>query len=375
MAIVTRYFSTAAAGAGDATTWANRAAFYTGGAFAAVITGFSFAGSDSLLCYVGPGTYSTASSQLSVTPSVANPLFIHGCDSSGNPLTPPDPDWRSCQAPWDDSSLPVVSWNGNVNVFPNANYFCRLMKFASTGVTSRALLSSVLDWCSITASANNSASHLGSDMTNCIVSITSTTYNAAWDGANATALTLYNCRFQGVTGSSGNRDGVITSGTTNQVSQTFSRIACFGHGGNGFADRTTTTVSRYLHLSESTFAGNGGSGIYLASTASQATARSIVNCQITGNAAYGIDAQSAARVALFNCRLRDNTSGNINGMGNYPTDLGIYTTDDSDANEYVDTGTGDYRIKNTATNVWGKAFGAGDQPPASGTAGYPRRAR
>lgn len=57
MAIVIRYFSTASAGSGDGTTWADRAVFFTGGAYSTVLTNFDFSGSDTLHCYLGPGTY------------------------------------------------------------------------------------------------------------------------------------------------------------------------------------------------------------------------------------------------------------------------------------------------------------------------------
>ena len=70
MAIVTRYFSTASAGAGDGTTWANRAILFTGGAWSTVITGFAFNGSDSMVARIGPGTYT-------VTVGMASGLFAN----------------------------------------------------------------------------------------------------------------------------------------------------------------------------------------------------------------------------------------------------------------------------------------------------------
>ncbi len=88
MATVTRYFSTAGAGTADGTSWANRAALFSGGAWSTVITGFNFTGSDSLECRIGPGSYtitaSLASGLFANAPTVSNPLILQGCDSSGS---------------------------------------------------------------------------------------------------------------------------------------------------------------------------------------------------------------------------------------------------------------------------------------------------
>ena len=99
----------------------------------------------------------------------------------------------------------------------------------------------------------------------------------------------------------------------------------------------------------------------LNSTASQTFYHELKGNMITGCGAYGIDGQSAARALVSDNRLRDNTSGNINGLGNYPTGLNNYTTDSDDATEYVNTATGDYRIKYGCA-IWGQGYGAGDEP-------------
>lgn len=105
---------------------------------------------------------------------------------------------------------------------------------------------------------------------------------------------------------------------------------------------------------------NGGTGIECDVTAAQGRILSIAQCLLTGNGGYGVDGKSG-RVYLCGNRLRDNTSGNITSMGNYPTDLNNYVTDSDDATEYVDAANDDYRIKLGST-IHGKGYGAGDQP-------------
>ena len=80
--------------------------------------------------------------------------------------------------------------------------------------------------------------------------------------------------------------------------------------------------------------------------------------------------QSEGRIWIVGNRLRDNGAGgtvNFSGLDDYPDTINNYTTDSADAVEYVSTGAnGDFRIKNTASLVWGKGFGAGDQPASGG---------
>ena len=146
MSIIVRYFSTSSAGAGDGTSWANRAALFTGGAWSTVITGFAFNGSDSMEARVGPGTYSItvalASGSFANPPTVTNPLIIHGADSSGNLLSPPDPDWTSNMADWDASSLPILDTSSNINTLNLAACYPRLLKFTASNSTTAFLRAS-----------------------------------------------------------------------------------------------------------------------------------------------------------------------------------------------------------------------------------------
>ena len=363
MAIVTRYFGVTSAGAADGTTWADRAALLTAGVWSPVLLTFNFAGSDSLVCRIGPGTH-TAAAALAAglfvsAPTLPNVLTMHGCDSSGNLLTPPDPDWVCAAPAWDDSGLPVIATTTNVATSSMASTLWRLIKFTASGRNGSMISTGVLDWCSFADSTNNSAAiaFAGCSATNCLVSMTGDAYEAAVSVSTTAAV---NCRLQGVTGSSGNRYGLRNTGNS-VIFWAADHCTIFGFGGPGVA-HTSATATHAAGVRSSTIINNGGSGILLPATASQTTQYQIRNCVLSGNGAFGVDAQSAANTWLVNNRYRDNTSGPTNGMGNYP-EFDAYTTDTDDATEFVDASGLDFRIKNSAAS-WGRGFGAGDQEGA-----------
>lgn len=365
MAIVTRYFGVTGAGAADGTTWADRAALFTGGAWSTVITGFSFAGSDSLVCRVGPGTHTVtvamASGLFASPPTAPNAVVFHGCDSSGNLLTIPDPDWCSARGAWDDSGLPIIATTTNVATSSLALALWRLIKFSASGRNGSMLSAGTLDWCSVADSTNNSAAigTGGPSLSNCMVSMTGASYEAAVSIGSQTAV---NCLLIGVAGSSGNRYGLRNSGSTTAF-WCAEKTTIRGFGGHGVA-HTSATATHASGLRSCTIVGNAGSGILLPATASQSNQYSVQNCLLAGNGAYGVDAQSEANAFLTNNRYRDNVSGATAGTDNYP-EFSAYTTDSDDATEFVNAAGGDYRIANDAA-TWGMGFGAGDEPAAAG---------
>jgi hypothetical protein len=380
MAIVTRYFSTTGNGAADGTTWNDRAALFSAGNWSTVITGFSFAGSDSLVCRIGPGSYtcsqSLASGLFANAPTAANPLFLHGCDSSGNLLTPPDADWMSCQPAWDDSGLAVIATTTNIATVNLSYLQLRLLKFTGSGRNGAVLTmnntGNNTEWCVVVNStANTSAVALtASKAYACVCSCTGSSYSRVIDAA-VSGLDIVNCRASGVTGSSGSRQGIVCSAVTGGVY--YSTV--YGVGGDGIAvSNALAGVLSQIH--RNTVANVGAVGILLPSTASQTNNLLVSHNMVTGCGTYGIDGQSAARVVLSHNRFRDNATANINGLGNYPTDLDNYTTDSDDSTEYVDaSSTFDFRVKNTA-GIWGGGYGAGDQPAsASGGAAGRRNMR
>lgn len=369
MAIVTRYFSTSAAGAGDGTSWADRAVLFTGGAWSAVITGFDFSSGDSMLAYVGPGTHTItaqlASGSFANPPAAGRPLIFHGCDSSGNALVPASPGWTAVEPAWDDSGLPVLATTTNIATLNLSNCSARLVKFTSTGRQGNvlALGTGTIDWCNVSNSqANTSAGcanvlHCSNSPLHCSGSSYATVLTVA-----SVEGTVRNSRVTGVAGSSGNRNGVDFPST--RATAGLSYISVGGIGINF----SSTNVNLVAAVSRCTVAACGSDGIRLPSTASQVNQCLISNNMITGNGGYGINAQSGARTFAANNRLRDNTSGNINGLDNFPTTFDNYTTDSDDATEYENTAGGDYRIKATAT-IWGQGYGVADAPASAGGGG------
>lgn len=371
MAIVTRYFGASSAGSGDGTSYANRAQLINAGVWSSVITSFNFSGSDSLLALCGPGTVTATAALTSGlfanAPSAANPLILHGCDGSGVQLTISDLGWISADTIWDDSGLPIITSTTNISTINLANCIVRFMKFTASGATSSSVVNTcaLADWISIVDSSNNASAFAVSNncakLSHSLISMTGAAYRA---GIVVTSTPhVHNCRVTGVTGSSGNRHGIEFSGSS--TGPTISRTTITGCGGDGIGNSSSSTGHAML-VRHCTIANIGGTGIKINSTAGQTAQYVIDGCMITGCGAYGIDAQSAGRVLLGATRLRDNTSGNINGLGNYPTDWDNYTTDSDDATEYVDTAGGDYRIKNTASLIWGKGYGVADQPASGG---------
>lgn len=367
MALVDAYFSTTSAGTGDGSSWANRAALFSAGNWSTVITGFDFT-SNSLRARVGPGNYTCAQSLASgiftvAGPSVATPIILHGCDSSGNLLSPADPDWVSAQ-PMDDSAFPVIATSTNIRTINSAFCLLRAVKLTASGSNGPVIVAcGAADWISvINSTANTSAAGISAftKLTNSMVSMTSSSYAYAIQALNNEVAK--NIRLVGVTGSSGNRRGVEYVGTTS-ISDLL-EMTIIGFGGDAVFS-TSTNIAQRFNLLRSVIANCSGNGVKPASTANQTQVHEIMGCMITGNGAYGIDAQSAARVLLAQSRLRNNTSGNLNGFGNYPTDLDINTSAGSDANEYVDSANGDYRIKNTSS-LWGQGYGVADQPASGG---------
>lgn len=374
MAIVTRYFSTTGAGSADGTSWANRAAFLSAGTPSTVITNFAFNGSDSLEIRIGPGTYTLttglATASFTNPPTAANPILLHGCDSSGNLLTPPDPNWTSDMPAWDDSGLPVLATTTNIQTLAPSNtnsWHARLLKFTASGRNGNINNNvAETDWCVVTnTTANTAAIAQGSSLriTNSVLSCTGSSYAQVLT-INSSAVD--NCRIVGVAGSSGNRDGIVSTATTTLWS--IQRTTIIAVGGRGVVN-TGASTGVTGHVGSCTIVNCGGTGIELPSTASQTSYTSLTRNYISGCGAggtgYGINAQSAAHVIATDNRLRDNATGDLNGFGNLPTTWGNYTTDSDDATEFVDSASGDYRIKSGAA-IYGSGYGVSEQVVSGG---------
>jgi hypothetical protein len=364
MAVVTRYFSTSSAGAGDGTTWADRAELLPSGGWSTVITGFDFA-TNGLLALIGPGTHACSqtlnNTLITTDPSAEFPLILHGCDSSGVPLAPPNAVWTSAQPTWDASGMPVIATTGNLAAVDQGASVVRLLKFTMSGATTNpGIRPHRVDWCIIEHSGSHtSAAGVSANfIANSSIVMTGTAYNTALIGSFSA-----NVRIEGnASASSGNRYGITASSANPQIQG----CTLLGHpGGAVVFTSASTSFSSYV-LNNMVLA--SGVGILLPSTASQSAMSHVVGNYIANCGTYGLDAQSGARVFSAGNRLRDNTSGNFNGFGNYPTTELNYTTDSDDASEFADSGAGDYRIAHDAA-IAGMGFGVSEEPAPGGGGG------
>ncbi len=371
MAIITKYYSTTGAGAADGSTWADRAQLVSGGTYHTSITQFAgFAGSDSLVCRIGPGTYSpTAVLQATsftgvggTAPTISNPIIFEGADSSGNAISPPDPNWTSDQPSWSDSSLPVIATTTNILTISGVNAVLRMLKFTSSA-RSGAVISTVytIDWCQILNSNSNAASQAAvtvSRITNSILSCTGSIYDAIFQASIAYAS---NNKFVGVAGSSGDRHGVEFTGSTSMFVIEGNTI--IGPGGAGvIINGSNVGVNSFCR--NNTIINCGSDGFQAQGTVGQNSPQAVTGNYISGCGGFGINYNASGFVLASDNRLRDNASGNFNGLGNWPTNLGNYTTDSNDATEFVNSGAGDYRIK-AGSAIYGSGYGVSEESSSS----------
>jgi hypothetical protein len=145
------------------------------------------------------------------------------------------------------------------------------------------------------------------------------------------------------------------------------RITVFGNAGGGLVNASTGVQARPVCF-ECTVADNQGNGIDYAGTSS--TLGVIESCMITGAHTNGINISGTNKAIIINCRIRDFTSAAITGNLDWsdPPLNGNTSASGTDADEYVDQASGDYRIK-YGSDYWGLGIGAGDEPAPAGGGG------
>lgn len=378
MAVVRRYFSTTAAGAGDGTTWADRAALLVSGEYNAIITGFDF-GVDALECYIGPGTYSRTqtinAALFSVTaPSRANGLILVACDASGDLWVPPDPQWTAAQPAWDSAGMPYFDDQSGV--------FCtvagvmlrglRVESWHGTGVIGNVGSAAVYsEWCIFTATGSASGV-IGArgNLRNCVVRCTGSQYQClVLHESGSNALGPHNVRAEGnPAASSGLRHG-IQSASGNLA--TPSRCVVIGTAGGGIA-HTNTGASAALACSGCIAYQCDGNGFATASTSVSNAQHMLIGCMAIGCGGYGVDMGQGPTV-IRNSRFRANTSGAYSSatLANGWDDGSNIVAAGDDSDEFVDAAGGDLRIKH-GSDLWGKGIGAGDEPAPAPTGGGTR---
>jgi hypothetical protein len=358
------------AGAGDGTTYADRAALFDSGNWSSVITEFDFT-ADSLVARIGPGTYTCAQTLMSTlfttVPNVVGPLVLHGCDSFGNLLSPSNPGWISAQPVDWESNLPVIATTTNIATINLPNTFLRLLKFTATETTTVQPLTAFVgaDWFIVELSASNTAAIAVASgslfrTSNFCVRMLGSSFSTA---LNYTGGALDNFRVEAAA-TSGNRRGL----SMNATNAFFCTRGCIIGCAEGVRSVSTST-SGQVHISKFTVV-NCGAAITGHSTANQLSTYTIRNCYVANNTGFGINT-NGSRVIIANNRLRNNSDGNFNTFGNYPTDMDSFTDAGTDAAEFVNAAAGDYRIK-YGSEYWGLGIGAGDEPAPAGGLGFNR---
>jgi len=137
-------------------------------------------------------------------------------------------------------------------------------------------------------------------------------------------------------------DGITTSGTTSLRIEKNTIIGCK----RGIVK---TNTGGAFDCFDNTIVGAAGDGIDIVTgTTVRCT---IIGNHITGCGGYGIDFNTSTCVKILAAnRFRDNTSGSVNGGGDYETATSWMriTSDDSDADDFADSGSGIYSLKSTA---------------------------
>lgn len=366
MAIVTRYFSTAAAGSGDGTSWANRALLFSSGNWSSVVTGFTFSGSDTLVGVFGPGSYTSsqtlASGLFSAAPSTTNRLFFRPCDSSGN-LVRPASGYKSDSGAITTTDMPFISHSGGrcINLANVAITGLRIEGSANDAVVAQLLS---IDNCYIASTGSGSSTSAAFrvySIKNSHLYCSGTSYSSVVLCDENIPLSVTNTRVQGVIGTASNRRGISIDAFAPSLYVTDSAILTVGGVGIYAAGQQAgdNIINNIVY-------GCGSHGIQVVRSTTSATgAAHVTGNVVVGNGGYGLNQSSSVGMLAHNNRLRDNASGNFNGFGNYPTDLDNYTTDADDAADFVNSGAGNYQIKSTAGFV-NRNIGVSQEVAASG---------
>jgi len=340
MALTKRYVTSAGAGAGtgllsdfsDAMSWA------------AMITDLNTPHAGYKYVVKGNVANTTTSTTLTGDGTTTSPIIIEGCFATeGDMLT----NGRNSDGTLNTTGFPVISYTGST------------ARFIASGANNL-----IIRCLTITAESSNLACHLGAgaEAQRCRL-VNSGTNSASYAvGGSAASIGVFDCDVE-----------TALTGTTAAVQFTGGfwhiegcRIKCAPGNGiscvaGGVAKNntiyectvgiaTTDTASAPLILNN-TIVNCTGNGIDIITGTTGLT--TIIGNSITGCGGYGIDFNSSTCVKRLGYnRFRDNTSGDINGGGdweegtsilNVTTDSGSTAT--NDAIDFTDVSNDDYSLK------------------------------
>ncbi|AMV31721.1 hypothetical protein VN12_16590 [Pirellula sp. SH-Sr6A] len=368
MAVVTRWFSTTSAGAGDGTSWADRAQLVSGATWSSVITGFNFSLGDSLECRIGPGTYAytatLTNASFTTPPTRSNRIYIIGSDSWGMPIQPSG--WISPVPIYPSTNYPLFTSSSGVGLFGVTWLEVAFIK-AIVSSNGSIIGAPVVMFCDLENTASHasarcfSITRLGMHFVNNKLKCSGSIYDRIIDIQDSGYANIINCRLEGnASASSGGRHGLTANSW--QPANNYKNLTIVNNPGTAI-HINAGSPSWYGEGLTNSILSNNGRGYYVDPNASIAGSIPITlsGNMITGNATYGVElGTNNDEVWLLNNRFRNNGTADYNSLLNVPF-TSNYTAAGTDADEFVDALNGDYRIK-LGSAYWGKGIGAGDEP-------------
>lgn len=267
------------------------------------------------------GTYTRAATDTPTrTGSATSPIIWRGYNSVIGDL---DSQGRVAGGALDTTNFPVIAYNSTFRFNGTGNNFSIFQNLSFTGSVSAALVTLGADNTFINCKAVNSSTNASaggvSDAANagCRIVNSDVQSGGASGGAygiNGTATTsaMIGCRAKCAGGDAIRGRGLVAHCTAYESAR-------------GISQDSTTAAAILIY---NTVYGNSGDGIDVV-TSTTARQTIIGNC-ITDNGGYGIDFNTSTCVKVISHeRYRDNTSGDINGGGDWKsgTDIAPVTVD------------------------------------------------
>lgn len=337
----TVYFSPSGAGAQTGADPANAKAAISGGAWAAAIN--NDLGNGNLVALLA-GTYaSTTALNPGATSSLANPIAMVGCDAAGATLQPRR--LRGGRGRLDASAMPRIELATGLQMWTSAKTHTLLHGLVVTGSVSNPLVNlslncSLTRCCIINAGSGTSVSCANPStwgaVADCDLEVTSGTYNAVLALAQI-------CQVRGCT-VLGPGKGVAGSGNRRGIASAFGFYVnnCYVAGVAGEGLHTTHSES-IVNCSRMTVRDVGGDGIAMIN-ASINPHRVVTDSVIVGCGGWGINCSTAGAAISLRNRMRNNTSGNLNGHNAVMSDSPL-TEAMTDAEEFADLAGGDFGLR------------------------------
>jgi hypothetical protein len=336
MAFTEKYVTPSGAGTNDGLSEAN--AF----SWAQFITDFNLQSAGGVRYNVKQGTYSGLSTAtLTGDGTATSPLVVRGYKTTIGDATLP----RTSVGLVDDSNMPHLQFNASARLAATGATYTVFESIRITSSNIAVLVvggNSLIFNCKLTNTGTNVvAEAMGdpSDVVHCDLISSGT-----GGGLNSTGFVI-GCR--------------ITSVSTNGIGIDYygGLYSIIGNLIVGFNDGLNVgSAFAKGNFVNNTIVGVNRDGIVISASATRSF--QVVNNHITGSGRYGINLNTPnINFILLTNRFRNNTSGNFNTGGDWAAiqqSLDI-TTAGTNSDDFVDTATGDYSLKATASGA-GKGY-------------------